>query len=126
VLLFGLFAAIGLMLAGVGIAGVAVHNVTRRTHEIGVRLALGADAGRVVRLLTRQAMVPVVVGLVAGLAVAAALTRVLASLLFEIGPRDPATFVAVSAVLVMVALIASYIPARRAAAVDPVEVLRAE
>lgn len=125
-LVFGLFASIGLLLAGVGIAGVAAHNVTRRTHEIGVRLALGSSPDRVVRLLAGQAMLPVAVGLLAGLFASAALTRLLASLLFEVAPRDPSTFVAVSVLLAAVALLASYIPARRAAAVDTVRVLGAE
>jgi putative ABC transport system permease protein len=125
-LVVGLFASIGLLLATVGIAGVAAHDVLRRTHEIGVRMALGASARRVVAIMTTQATIPIAAGLVIGIAAAVALTRVLASLLFEIKPRDPVTFAAVSALLAAVALLATYLPARRAAKVDPIEVLRAE
>jgi len=125
-LVVGLFAAVGLLLAAVGIAGVAAHDVVRRRHEIGVRMALGASAGRVVRTMTIRVVVPVALGLALGIAAASALTRVLASLLFEIKPRDPATFAAVAVLLAAIALLATYLPARRAATVDPIEVLRAE
>ncbi len=125
-LVVGLFAGIGLLLSAVGIAGVATHDVLRRTHEIGVRMALGASARRVVATVTTQAAVPVGLGLVIGIAAAAGLTRILASLLFEIRPRDPVTCAAVSALLAAVALLATYLPARRAARVDPIDVLRAE
>ena len=125
-LLLGLFAALALVLAAVGIHGVLSYGVARRTHEIGVRMALGAQPARVVQLVLREGMILAVAGLAIGLAGALALSRLLASLLFGVGPTDPPTFVAVSLLLLAVALAASYIPARRATKVDPVVALRAQ
>ncbi len=121
--LFGLFA---LILAGVGIYGVVAFAVSQRTREIGVRMALGAEGRSVRRLMVRQALVPVGLGAVAGLAGAVALGRVMSSLLFEVSGSDPATLVAVTVVLASIALLASYIPARRASRLDPVKALRYE
>jgi putative ABC transport system permease protein len=121
-----LFAALALSLAAIGIYGVLAFNVSRRTHEIGVRLALGAHPRDVLRLIVRQGMQLVVAGIVLGVAGALALTRVMASLLYSVSPRDPATFIAVSVLLTIVALIACYVPSRRATRVDPITSLRCE
>jgi putative ABC transport system permease protein len=122
-LLLSLLGAIGLVLASVGIYGVIAYFVSRRTQEIGVRMALGATRRDVVALVVRQAAWPVGLGIVAGLAMAAALTRVLGTQLFEVRPKDPATFAIVAAALAIVALLASLVPARRAASVDPTRAL---
>lgn len=125
-LILGIFAAIGMILITVGIAGLTIQNVAHRRHEIGVRLALGAESGRVVAMVTRQILAPVALGLVIGIAGALALTRVLASLLYEIKPRDARTFLFVSAVMLLVTLVSAYLPARRASWIDPIETLRCE
>jgi putative ABC transport system permease protein len=100
--------------------------VAQRTNEIGVRIALGARAGEVIGLGVRQGMPAVLLGAAIGLAAAFATTRVMTGLLYEVSPTDPWTFALVSVVVVVVALAASYIPARRASRVDPIEALRAE
>ena len=100
--------------------------MVRRRQEIGVRLALGGSSGRVVAMIARQVLASAAVGAVLGLGVAWMLARTLASLLFDIKPGDPGTFASVAALLTAVALLAAYLPARRAARVDPIEVLRAE
>lgn len=125
-ILFLLFGVVALLIAAVGIYGVMAHWVSSRTRELGVRLALGADARAVKRLVVRQAAVPLVVGLTIGLLAALALTRQLEGLLYEIKPNDPATLAAAILVLLTVGLIAAYLPARRAARVDPVVALRSE
>jgi predicted permease len=125
-LLLGIFAGIALTLATVGIYGVMAFSVTQRTHEIGIRMALGAERQNVLRLIVRQGLRLTLLGVVLGIAGAWALTSFLASFLFGIAPRDPATFVLVSLALVAVSILACYIPARRATRVDPLVALRYE
>jgi putative ABC transport system permease protein len=124
--LVGGFAGLGLLLAAIGLFGVLSYTVARRTSEIGLRMALGAQRANVVGSVVRSALLTAVVGLAIGLAGALALSRLLASSLFGVQPTDPATLAAVSAVVLVVALVASYVPARRAADVDPVSALRTE
>lgn len=119
-------AALGLLLAGIGIAGVVAHGVARRTREIGVRMALGASITRVQSLVVRQALVPVLFGIAAGVAGALVSTRLLASVLYGVGPADPVTFVGATLAIALAATAAAWWPARRAAAVDPVRALAAE
>jgi putative ABC transport system permease protein len=124
--LLGIFAALALVLAAVGLYAVMSHSVTQRTHEIGVRMALGAQPREVVSLVLRQGLTLVVIGLVIGLGGALGMTRLLQSLLSGVSPTDPGTFVGVLLVLVAVGLLATYIPARRATRVDPMIALRNE
>ncbi|HEY7285850.1 MAG TPA: ABC transporter permease [Vicinamibacterales bacterium] len=125
-LLLAAFAAVALTLAAIGVYGVLAYVVSQRTQEIGLRMAIGATAGDVVQLFVREGVVLAVVGLLAGLVGAVAASRVLASMLFDVGSSDPLTFLSVTCVLVAAALVASYLPARRAAHVDPMEALRTE
>jgi putative ABC transport system permease protein len=124
--LLGVFAGLALLLAGVGIYGVMAYSVSQRTHEIGIRVALGANRSRVLGMVVVQAMVLALIGANIGLAGALGLTRFLSGLLFGISPTDPLTFAVVLPLLVGVALLASYIPARRAAKVDPLVALKYE
>ncbi len=124
--LLGLFAGLALGLTGLGIAGVVSYVVAQRTQEIGVRMALGADAGAVQRLIVRGAMTPVVIGLVAGLVATVPFTRMIKSLLFEVKPWDPAALAGGCVLLLLSALLAAYLPARRATRVDPLAALRAQ
>jgi predicted permease len=124
--LIGIFAGVALILTGVGIYGVISYSVTQRTQEIGIRMALGAQSRDVLQLIIRQGLTLVLIGLSLGVLGAFALTRVIATLLFGVGTKDPLTFAAVAALLSAVALLASYIPARRATKVDPLVALRYE
>jgi putative ABC transport system permease protein len=126
VLMLGVFGAIALVLAVVGIYGVMAHSVTQRTGEIGIRMALGATGSQVLRLVLRQGLAVIVIGLVLGFAASLALTRVIGSLLWGVTATDPSTFVAVLGVLALVSTLACYVPARRAVKVNPVVALRYE
>jgi putative ABC transport system permease protein len=125
-LLLGAFAAIALALAAVGIYGVLAYLVSQRTQEIGVRLAIGADRSEVLRMILRQGLTLALSGVAVGIAAALLLTRLMQSLLYEVKPADPATFVAVPVILLLVSLIASYIPALRATKVSPLIALRTQ
>ncbi len=124
--LLGMFAALAFILAAVGIYGVVSYSVAQRTREIGIRVALGAQSRDVLGLVVKEALRLTVLGVILGLAGAFAATRILRSLLFEVTPTDPATFICLSLLLTLVALLASYIPARRATKVDPLLALRWE
>jgi putative ABC transport system permease protein len=124
--LLGGFSLASLLLAAIGIYGLLAYSVTQRTREIGVRVALGAEPGSIIRMVVASGARMVITGAAAGLAAALALSGLLKSLLFGIGPRDPLTFIAAPAIFVAVALAAAYVPARRAARVSPMEALRAE
>jgi ABC-type antimicrobial peptide transport system permease subunit len=120
------FAGLALILAASGIYSVLSQAVAQRTSEIGIRMALGADARTVVRLMLRSALSSVLIGAAIGIAGAIAAMRLLESFLFEVRPLDPAAFAAASVLLVAIALVAAYVPARRATRIDPLRALRAQ
>ena len=122
----GIFAGIAVVLASVGLYGVMSYGVAQRTHEIGIRMAIGAVGQNVVRMIVGQAMRLVAAGLVVGIGGALALTRLMATVLFGVSATDPFTFVTVSVLLIACALAASLFPARRATLVDPIVALRYE
>jgi predicted permease len=122
----GIFGAIALLLAAIGLYGVLGHAVSLRRREIGLRIAVGAEPRAIVSLFLSQGLRVVAIGLVIGLAVAFVVTRLLSSLLYEVSPTDPLTFVATPVILAMVAFAATYLPAQRAARVDPIRMLRQE
>jgi len=123
-MLLGVFALVALGLAGVGVYGVMAYSVRERTQEIGIRMALGATATSVLRLVLGQALRLVLIGVVMGLAAAGMLTRLLERLLYDVEPLDPWTFGVTALVLLVVATIASYVPARRGMRMAPVDALR--
>jgi putative ABC transport system permease protein len=124
--LLGLFAGLALVIAAAGIGGIMALSVSQRVREIGIRLALGAQPSKILRMVIGQGLMLAGFGIALGLAGALAFTGLVKSLLFEVAPTDPATFLGVAFVLTAAAMIASYLPARRAAAIDPIEALRTE
>jgi putative ABC transport system permease protein len=124
--LLGVFAAVALLLAAVGIYGVMSYSFSQRTHEVGIRIALGAQRPDILRMALAEGMRTVVIGLASGLVGAAIMTRFFRSMLFNVAPADPATYLTVSAILACVALLACYIPAQRATQVNPLAALREE
>jgi predicted lysophospholipase L1 biosynthesis ABC-type transport system permease subunit len=124
--LLGAFAAIALLLAAVGVYGVMSYAVIERVPEIGVRLAVGASTGDIVRLILRDGLILGAAGVAIGTVAAAAGAGALRSLLFEVAPRDPASLVAVAAALMLATLAAAWLPARRASRIDPIKALRAD
>ncbi|HWP43421.1 MAG TPA: ABC transporter permease [Blastocatellia bacterium] len=124
--LLGVFAAIALALAAVGVYGITSYSVAERTHEIGIRMAIGADRRDILGLVIRQGLALTLTGVAIGVAAGLATTRIMSSLLFQVGANDPLTFIIISALLTVVALAASYIPARRATKLDAITALRHE
>jgi len=124
--LLGLFAALGLVLAAVGIYGVIAYTVSQRTHELGLRMALGAREGDVMKLVVRRGMALAGAGVAIGLIASYAMTRLMKTLLFGVSATDPLTFTVIALSLGLIALLACWIPARRAAKVDPMIALRCE
>ena len=125
-LLLTIFAIIALTLALIGVYGVMSYLVAQRTREIGIRVAFGASRNNVLSTVLKQGMLPVALGLILGLAGSAVLSRMLAGLLYGVSPRDPVIYFAIPIFMIIVALLANYIPARRALNVDPVTALRYE
>jgi putative ABC transport system permease protein len=125
-LLLAIFGAVAMMLAAIGVYGMISYSVSRRSHEIGIRMALGAQARSILKLVVSQGMVLALIGMALGLALALALTRIITSLLFEVSATDAQTFIGISILLLMVTLMAILIPARRALSVDPIVTLKYE
>jgi putative ABC transport system permease protein len=124
--LLGIFAGIALLLTAIGLYGVIAYSVAQRTHEIGVRMALGASRGNVLSMVLNRGVQLTLIGIAIGVAGALALAQIISAMLYEIPPRDPATYFVVCVTLGAVALLASYLPALRAARVDPMVALRYE
>ena len=124
--LLGIFAGVALLLASIGIYGAVAYSVEQRTGEIGVRMALGAQTADVLRLVVRQGMAPVLLGLIVGMLAALALGRLLTTQLYQVSPHNPALLATTALTLGAVALLACFLPARRATFVNPIEALRAE
>ncbi len=124
--LFLIFSAIALLLAAIGLYAVIAHSVSRRTQEIGIRMAVGATARDILSLVFRQGMLPLGIGLIIGLAASLAVDRVLTSELVGVSPSDPLTLIVAATVLILAAMLGCWIPARRAMRVDPMEALRHE
>jgi len=122
--LLGVFSATALTLAIIGIYGVLAYSVAQRRHELGVRLALGATSADILRMVVGQGLVLAVTGIAIGLVAALLLTKLMSSMLYRVGTRDPAAFALAPLVFLCIALLASYLPARRATKVDPIEALR--
>jgi putative ABC transport system permease protein len=125
-ILLAMFAGLALVITGAGIAGVMALSVSQRTHELGVRIALGASPARVLGLVMRQGMSFVLAGLAIGIAGALLMGQVMSSLLFAVQPTDPVTYLAVSLILMAVAAAACFVPARRVTSIDPMMALRSE
>jgi putative ABC transport system permease protein len=125
-ILLSIFGSLAVFLAALGLYGVVSYSVTRRTAEIGLRMALGARARDVVAMVVRRSVWPTLAGIVVGGAAALVLSRWMASMLFRVRPADPATFVGAAVLLALVALVASWLPARRAASIHPTQALRAD
>ncbi len=124
--MLGVFAGLALTMASVGLFALIAYSVNERTREIGIRMALGATERGVIGLVIRRGMRLALIGIAVGLAAGAAITQLLGSLLIEFSPWDPTTFIGVSAILIIVAALASYLPARRATRIDPITALRQE
>jgi ABC-type antimicrobial peptide transport system permease subunit len=124
--LLGIFAGVALLLASIGIYGAVAYSVEQRTGEIGVRMALGAQTADVLRLVVRQGMAPVLLGLTVGMVAALALGRLLTTQLYQVSPHNPVLLATTALTLGVVALLACFLPARRATFVNPIEALRAE
>jgi len=124
--LFMVFGVAALLLAAIGLYAVMAFSVSRRAREVGIRIALGARTSHVLRLVFRQGIIQLAIGMTLGLGLGALVSQGIAALLFEVQPRDPATFAAVVSLLTAAGLLACYIPARRAAKVDPLSAMRVE
>jgi ABC-type antimicrobial peptide transport system permease subunit len=124
--LLGVFAIAAVLLAAIGLYGITASGVSQQTRAIGVRMALGATPGRVRRMVLGESLLIAGTGALVGLAAAIAASRVIANLLFEVSPTDPASLLGVSGLVLLIALLAAYLPARRATKIDPSRVLRAE
>jgi putative ABC transport system permease protein len=124
--LFGIFAALAMILAAVGIYGIMSYSVSQRRQEIGIRIALGATSQDVIRLIVRHGMLLAGIGVAIGLGAALAATRVMSTMLFAVSAMDPLIFVLIPMLLAVVALLACFVPARRATKVDPITALRCD